>query len=405
MKILSLSTTYPESLNSPKAKFVHLLNKELVKLGAEVTTIVPHSKESSTKQVIDGVMIKRFRYLPENLELNTQSIAEAVRQSKLGIVKILLITITLFFSTISECIRKKPDIIHGHWAFPGGYVASLAAKIFSIKYVVSIHGGEIPLLKKFKILQKPVIKCLNKSSYVIVNSNYSKNEFEKMGVQKEKIVLIYPTPNFVKHISDSKHLQNFRKKIVPDDSKIILFCGRLTERKGVEYLIKAISEIKDKNIHLVIAGGGGQENNLKQLTSSLHLNDRVTFFGRATDSELGLLHDIGDVFVCPSIIDSQGETEGLGLVIPEAMESKMPVIGTSVGGIPDIIKHEINGILVNEKDPISIARAIERIFSDNILREKIIKNSQVTINEFLPETIAIKYFKIFTDISKQSKNF
>ncbi|MGI0057711.1 MAG: glycosyltransferase family 4 protein, partial [Nitrosarchaeum sp.] len=233
---------------------------------------------------------------------------------------------------------------------------------------------------------------------VIVNSSYSKVEFEKMGVQKDKIVQINPPPNFVKHSSDTEYLQTFRKKIVKDDSKIILFCGRLTERKGVEYLIRAIPEITDKNVHLVIAGGGSQEDNLKQLTSSLHLNDRVTYFGRATDSELGLLHDIGDVFVCPSIIDSQGETEGLGLVIPEAMESEMPVIGTSVGGIPDMIKNEINGILVPPKDPKAIAKAIDKILNIPEFTKKIIQNSKDTVKEFSPEIIAKKYLKLFEDI-------
>jgi len=398
IKIYSLSTTYPESKDSSKPKFVHIVNRELVKLGVLVTVITPHSKGSNTKQVMDGVKIKRFRYLPENLELNYSSVAEEIRGSKFGKMKIVLLTLGLIMSTITECTKAKPDIIHGHWAFPGGYAASFVSKLFGLKYVVSIHGGEIPLLKKFRFLQKPVIKSLNRSAQVIVNSSYSQGELEKMGVRKEKIIKINPPPNFVRHCSDEELRKKFRSKLVDDDKKIILFCGRLTERKGVEYLIKSIPEINSKNIHLIIVGGGGQESNLKKLSSSLHLENKITFFGRAKDDEMGLLHDISDVFVCPSIVDSQGETEALGLVIPEAMESRLPVIGTSVGGIPDMIKNDINGILVTQKDPKAIARAIDKILNTPEFTKKIIQNSHDTVKEFLPEIIAKKHLKLFEDI-------
>jgi hypothetical protein len=71
IKIYSLTTTYPESSDSTTHQFVHLLNKELVKLGFDIKTITPHSKGLTTKEVIDTVRIKRFRYLPENSEIGS----------------------------------------------------------------------------------------------------------------------------------------------------------------------------------------------------------------------------------------------------------------------------------------------------------------------------------------------
>ena len=394
IKIISLSTTYPEAIDSATPKFVHIVNKELVTRGCSVKVIAPHSKGFKKKDKLEGVTIQRFKYLPENYELS-YSIAEEVRKSKLGMMKIIFLSLGLLISTFIECLKEKPDIIHGHWAFPGGYIASFVSKIFGINFVVSLHGGEIPLLKKFSFLKKLVINSLNKSSFVIVNSNYTKNEFEKMGVLNERMIKINPPPNFLKHCSDNEILSRFKQKFVKDDTRIILFCGRLTERKGVAYLIQSIPEIKTKNIHLIIVGGGGQEGNLKQLTSSLNLDSNVTFFGPAKDNELGLLHDISDVFVCPSIIDSHGETEGLGLVIPEAMESGLPVIGTSVGGIVDIIKNGFNGVLVEQKDPVAIAKAIDQILGNPEFAKKIIQNSKQTVKDFSPEIIAKQHMELF----------
>jgi len=398
--IYSLTTRYAESTKFNN-HFVHALNKELIKLGIKIKTITPHAKNLLTQETIDKVVIRRFRYLPENYQINFSSIPDELSKSKIGYLKMIAMTFFFFSSTLIECMKEKPDIIHAHWSFPCGYIAYLMSKIFKTKFVITIHGGEIPLFKKFPTIRKLVINAMNKSVLVCANSSYSKNEFIKMGVKENKIIKLNVPPNFVKHTSDKIILESFRKKFTPQSNKIVLFCGRLAERKGVEYLIRAIVEIKLNNIHLIISGDGDLRNKLENIAKQLGLTDKVTFFGHASDAELGMLHDISDVFVCPSIIDSKGNTEYLGLVIPEAMESGLPVIASSVGGIIDTVKNEVNGILVPQKDPKSIARALERVIGDEVLAKKLVENSKATVKEFFPQTIAQEYAKIFQNcISK-----
>jgi len=266
---------------------------------------------------------------------------------------------------------------------------------FHSKFIVTIHGGEIPFVKKFKLLKRIVVSALNKSVLVCANSNYSKNEYVKMGVNQDKIITLFVPASFVKHSNNLSSVKIFREKYADPSEKIVLFCGRLVERKGVEYLIKAIKELSINNVRLIIVGGGEMLKKLQSLTNSLGLDDKISFAGRASDEELGIFHDISNVFVCPSIIDSKGNTEYLGLVIPEAMESKLPVIASSVGGIVDIIKNEENGLLVHQKDPSSLARAIERIISDEKFRKKLVENSKKTVNEFSSTIIGKKYYEIF----------
>jgi len=380
--VYSLATTYPESLESTRPKFVHLLN------GVFVKALIPHSKYSLTEETMEGVKVRRFRYLPTNYELQGISIPDEIKRSKFGKMKIIMLTLSFFLFTLFKSLKEKPDILHGQWAFPAGYIAYVVSKIIGKKCVVSIHGAETPLLKKYKFICNQTIKSLNKCSKVIVNSDYTKDEYIKMGVNPEKIVKINPIPNFVNHTSDQKTLSNFRQKFTEQNSKIILFVGRLVERKGIEYLIKSLPEIKTKNVHLIIAGGGILFNDLKKLAASLGLQKKITFFDSPNDQDLGLLYDVSDVFVLPSIIDSSGETEGLGLVILEAMESRLPVIATSVGGIPNIIKNEINGLLVQPNDPKALAEAINKTLSNNLFTEKIIQNSKKTVSDFHPKTIA-----------------
>ncbi len=249
IRLYSLATTYPESGFSKKPKFVHVLNMELAKLGLEVKTITPHAKGSLKIENLDGVQIRRFRYLPERYEMSALSIPDEIKKSRLGYVKVLVMITAFFVSTFFTCIKDKPDIIHGQWAFPGGFIAYVMSKIFSKKSVTTVHHGEIPLIKRFKLLQRMVVHSLNNSSKVIAISNHTKNQLISIGVRKEQIAVIKSTPNFVDHTSDIEFLNQFRSKFVPPEHKIVLFCGRLVAHKGVEYLIKSIPEIKPLGWH------------------------------------------------------------------------------------------------------------------------------------------------------------
>jgi len=130
IKVYSLSTTYPETPQSTKAKFVHLLNKEFVKLGLDVLAISPHTKGSPTREIMDSVLLRRFRYLPENCEIKSQSIPDTIEQSKSGMAKVIIMFFAFFLFTFFVWSRSKPDIVHGQWAFPGGYIAYLISKFF-----------------------------------------------------------------------------------------------------------------------------------------------------------------------------------------------------------------------------------------------------------------------------------
>jgi len=401
IKIFSIATTYPESNNSKKPKFVHLLNKELVKLGVNVKAITPHSKGAMINEIIDSVDVTRFRYLPENKEFDSLSIPDEINKSKIAYFKVFMMVFGFFVSVFFNCIKEKPDIIHGQWAFPGGYIAYVIARVFHKKSITTVHFAEIPLLKKFPFIKKIVINSLNKSTKVVTVSNFTKNALLKLGVRDEKITVIKPVPNFLPSIKDTMVLEKFKQKFTDSNYKIIFFVGRLVERKGVEYLIKSIPSVKSKNIHVVISGEGHLLEKLKTLTKSFGLEKKITFFEGPTDEELGLLFGISDVFVCPSIIDSKGETEGLGLVIVEAMKFNLPVIAGSVGGILELIKNGENGILVPQKDSDSIASAIDKILQDEELRLSLIENSKKTVQSFLPSSIGQEYLALY----KETLNF
>jgi len=394
--IYVLTTKYYD--DSKKQGFVHTLNKWLVKGGFDVKTITHHKPGTKTNEIADAVTIKRFRYLPEKFEIK-YTLPQEIRRTRFGALKILIMIFGFFFTTFFACLKKKPDLLVGRWAFPSGYISYLLGKVFGIKNVIEIYGSELALTKNSKLIKKILIPAMNNSSLVIANSDYTKNEFIKLGVKKEKIIKIGTPPNYVKHTTDKSFLKEFRKKFAKEDQKIILFVGELIELKGAEYAIKSLQYIKD-NVHLIIAGDGILMNDLKKLVKSLNMEEKITFFGMANLEEMGWLHDISDVYVCPPIIDSKGFTENLCKTIPEAMESGLPVIATNVGGVPEVIQNEMTGLLVEQKDSIAIAESIDRFLTDSNLRKKIIPNTKKVVDEFSLEKLEQKYFeairKLFT---------
>ena len=380
------------NFETKKKGFVHTENKTLVKAGFRIKSITYHRPGTPREEVVDGVLIKRFRYLPQKFAIKL-SIQQEINKSKWGILKALFMVTGFFMYTFFETMREKPDLFLAHWAFPTGYIAYKMSKIFKRKFVIEIHGSEVTQTKNSKFLRNLLIPAMNKSSLVIANSDYTKNEFIKMGVRKEKFVKIGSPPNYVKHTNDTEFLKEYRRKFADDSSKILLFVGNLIELKGAEYAIRSLSHINDHKTHLIIAGSGVLENNLKKLTKSLGLEKRVTFFGLASPEEMGWLHDISDVFVCPPIVDSKGFTENLCKTIPEAMESGLPVVATNVGGVPEVVQNEETGLLVEQKDPKALAAALERILSDDKLRKKMIENSKKIVETFSLEKLEKTYLE------------
>jgi glycosyltransferase involved in cell wall biosynthesis len=142
---------------------------------------------------------------------------------------------------------------------------------------------------------------------------------------------------------------------------VVLFVGRLMAEKGVDTLLHAMALVP--SARLVIVGGGAERPRLEALARELGIEDRVDFRGGVSDrNALADIYRQAALFVLPS------HSEGLGCVLLEAMAHGVPIVATSVGGIPDLIKDSVNGLLVPPHDPRALAAAITRALADGELR-------------------------------------
>jgi glycosyltransferase involved in cell wall biosynthesis len=155
--------------------------------------------------------------------------------------------------------------------------------------------------------------------------------------------------------------------------KTILFVGRLTRTKGVDDLIRAfeLTLRKRSDARLVIVGDGPERANLIQTAAALGVSSRVKFTGTLTGPSLADEYEKSDVVVLPSkYVKGEASSETLGLTLIEASMHSKPLVGTSHGGIPEIVKDGQNGFLVPENDPQALADALVRLLSDERLSQQ-----------------------------------
>jgi glycosyltransferase involved in cell wall biosynthesis len=205
-----------------------------------------------------------------------------------------------------------------------------------------------------------------------------------MGVNKDKIRVIHNPIGETLSV-DTNLLKHLKKRY---SRKIVLCASRLSEDKGVQYVIKAM-EFLPKDYKLLVLGKGEYEKRLKEISSK-----RIFFLGSVKYREMGTYYKLADVFChFPTYYEAFGRS------LIEAMSLGTPVIAYPIGGITDIVNDNINGLLVKSRQPEKIAQAIMRITQDKHLHSVFSANAKVTVRDkFSDELIADKYIKNYMEL-------
>lgn len=296
---------------------------------------------------------------------------------------------------IKKFIVKEinPIIISSNWELSEGIIPFKNKLKF--KLITVLHGTEVTRLNSNKYIKrrKNFIKTLNKSDVVVSVSNYLKNQAKL--ISNKKIITIH---NFV----DSKELYpkkniDYKSYNFSTDDLIILSLSRLVQAKGHHIVIKSLKLIKKEipNIKYIIAGDGdcAYKKELKKLVKKLNLDSYVYFLGHVDGNKKIDLYNLCDVYVMNSLsFDSLGGSEGFGITFLEANACGKPVVGTKAGGIPDAIRNNQNGILVEPDNPEETAKAIIEILKNKKKYRALSKGGIERIkNEFDIELIGEKY--------------
>jgi len=355
-RILVLTTTFPRWANDSTPRYVYDLSKRLASKWSMIV-LAPHHYGAKKTETHGKLSVRRFSYFkPERLQklCYDGGIIPNMKESFFARVQIPLLIISEFISSYKIIKNENIGMIHAHWILPQGFVGVFLKKLFRIPLLVTVHGSDLFALKSklSKKLQNFVVK---NADIVTVNSKATENE----------VVKRFPTySSKIKVIPMGVDIGLFKKKNIKkpkkySKNKILLFVGRLSDQKGLQYLIDAMPEIikYDPKIKLLIIGEGPYEKILQEKLQSNNVEEHIEFLGSMPSTEISKYYNFADIFVMPSLSTKTG-TEALGLSLLEAMSSGCAVIGTKVGGIPYVIKDHHNGLLVNQKDSRSLSKAV-----------------------------------------------
>ncbi len=354
MKILMLTWEYPPRVVGGISRVVYDLSKTLIKDGHDVTVVtyrdgdVPYFEDDKGVKVyrVDNYMINPNNFIDWVMQLNFSMIAKA-----------------------NEIIAEQGnfDVIHAHdWLVANA--AKTLKNSYNIPIVSTIHATEAGRNSGIhdetqRYINDTEWMLTYESTEVIVNSNYMKNELQRLfGLPYEKINVI---PNGVNAnlYNGVERDYNFRRRFAMDNEKIILFMGRLVYEKGIQHLIAAMPKILAgyNDAKLVICGKGGMLEELQQQVNSMGISQKVYFAGYMEGKDVQRMYKAADVAVFPSTY------EPFGIVALEAMLSENPVVVSDIGGLNEIVEHRVNGMKAYCGNPNSFADSILEVLYDHKL--------------------------------------
>jgi len=411
MKVLVIGSVYPRFQEDAEVPWLRTSIAHLKKAGVEIQVLAPAYKGLKSHD-IDGTHVNRFRYAPASWEILTHEEGAPSKMASKPWLQLLAIPYIIngFFQCIRICRKWRPDVIHAHWPFPHAYIALGAAKLFRIPLVLNFHGAELLLIRKKKWV-KPLLKfAIGQAQAVFANSSFTAGKIKALrnvDVEWSPYGTTLETSRLQGECRNGKFICRYDRTAAPDAEGVkdeqltvphpvngkfkILFVGRHIERKGICYLIEAAKYLPKDKFEIRIVGVGDLTEQLKQQAALLDerretkdertQSASIIFTGKLSPEALANEYKTANVFVLPAIVDHKGDTEGLGVVLIEAMELGLPIVASNVGGIPDVVVDGESGILVPEKDPVALADAFKRLEANPTLIQKLLAGARKRIDE------------------------
>ena len=393
MKVLVIGSVYPRFQEDAEVPWLRTSIAHLKKAGVEIQVLAPAYKGLKSHD-IDGTHVNRFRYAPASWEILTHEEGAPSKMASKPWLQLLAIPYIIngFFQCIRICRKWRPDVIHAHWPFPHAYIALGAAKLFKIPLVLNFHGAELLLIRKKKWV-KPLLKfAIGQAQAIFANSSFTAGkikalrnvdvEWSPYGTTLEGASLPLASAADAASATPSSGGTPQRPEPHAINNKFkILFVGRHIERKGICYLIEAAKYLPRDKFEIRIVGVGDLTEQLKQQAAAVNDGAEIIFTGKLSPEDLANEYKTANVFTLPAIVDHKGDTEGLGVVLIEAMEIGLPIIASNVGGIPDVVVDGESGILVPEKNPAALADAFKRLEADPTLIQKLLAGARNRIDK------------------------
>ena len=361
LRALVTTSTFPVDEGDGVPRFVQDLARALA-AHADVTVLAPDAPGARRSEVVGGVRVKRFSYFrPRSLQRLAlgHGMRENLRASWLAKAQVPAFLAAQAAATRSLIREEAIEVVNAHWIVPSGLTSAWACRTRGVPLVLQVHAGDVYLLARVPAGRPVARYVVGGSRIVLADGSHVRDSLDAL-LGRPSGALLRPM--------GVDHARFGRRDADEEGARLgaefpegfLLFFGRMSEKKGVAYLIGALPRILERHpgLGLVLIGDGPERTHLEETSADLGVRASVRFLGRKSHDEIIRHLHACRAAVVPSIVDRYGETEGMPTVVLEALAAGVRVVGSAVDGIPDILRHRENGWLCREKDPVDLADKI-----------------------------------------------
>lgn len=415
-KIILSTSFFPTGKDSKVPAFVKEQVEALVSEYPDLEIIVftPHSATSSAEAMIQderptGYRVVRFHYCwPHRLQcFGDDGILPSIKRNPMHFLLLPLLFGFQCKALYKLCKKLEPDLIYSHWFTPQGVTGQLVSLLTKIPHVLTSHSTDIQVWNKIPILGPALVRyLLPKMHRISVVSEGTRDKLKKFFTEKEwdvlekKVTIIPMGLKYSKFVPVGELTKtNLKVELGLTGKTVLLFVGRLVEKKGVCFLLDAFALLVNENpdLYLVIAGEGPLLDNLQNQAFRLGVAGMVSFPGFISGKEKHSYFQIAELLLLPSIVTSGGDCEGLPVVLMEGMASGILCLATAESGANTLIVDGENGFLVRSENEESITRKVREVLDLSVGElQSVRENGRQTAKKFDWNRIASEHHKLFS---------
>jgi phosphatidylinositol alpha-1,6-mannosyltransferase len=376
----------------------------------DVTVFVPYAVQFNGKLIdSDGVKIVNYKYMPFT-SLHTIGYGHSMKSDfNFNLQDLFLMPFLFLMGVIklSALLRKEEfDVMQAHWAVPntliavfGRFFARSPAKLFT-----SFPGSDVTVITKLGWIGKIFAKIINRSDYLSCNSSDLREDLVKAGIDKNRIdFVIYGVDNKRIFFSEEERARLRRIWGVSEDDIVLLLIGRFVPKKGFGTAFKSLKYLTEckKKVRMVVVGDGPQKNEYLDILREEGTESYVNFVGEIPTGDLSKYYSACDIFLMPS---QRLPSDGLNVVVPEAMACGRAIVASNVGGNDLVVFHGVNGYLHDENNPKQLAEFVIKLIEHPELAREMGQHSLKLVKErFNWDAIARYYLERYHDTLSENR--
>jgi len=343
---------------------------------AKVPAVGPPIEES-----IDGIAVRRFPF-----------VLPAMRPRSLAAFPVPALSTV---QALRRAVRRfRPEILHVQCFGPNGVYATALAPLVGVPLIVTLQGETTnnahDIFDHSILLRAALRTAVKRAAAVTGCSRFTLDDaVSRFGLPPDKGVVVFNGVSTAEPEGGADTAAERTKS--RDGRRTVLAMGRMVQNKGFDLLIDGFARVaaRHPDVDLVLGGDGEVRSDLEAQAARLELAPRVLFPGRLDRSQVARACRNADVFVLPSRV------EPFGIVVLEAWRAGAAVVATTHGGPPEFVADGTTGLLVDPNDPAALARALDRLLSDDALRRRIGDAGQAEVVDFGWPTITAQYLEIY----------